>query len=101
SALLSVGAAFRQRMGGTVMNSLLRCCIVAVAVLGAAACASHGYSGYAPAVSGNTSGEFTRDTDYTAAVEQLARRRGVDVRWVNPPVKRASLASVDDNALDR
>lgn len=81
------------------MNSLLRCCIVATAALGAAACASHGVVGYAPtAASGPV--KFTGDAEYTGAVEQLARRRGVEVHWVNPPVKRTSIASVDDNGFD-
>lgn len=84
------------------MNGLLRCCIFGIAALGAAGCASPGYSGYAPpdpsrapVASGDASPEFRHDTEYTQAVERIARRRGVAVEWVNPPVKRvvASAAS--------
>ena len=28
------------------------------------------------------------DAAYVAAVEHIARERGIDVRWVNPPQKR-------------
>jgi len=81
------------------MNSLLRCAIVAAAALGAAGCASPGYPGYASTAASDPA-EFTRDAEYTGAVEQLARRRGVEVHWINPPVKRTSVASADDNWLD-
>ena len=81
------------------MNSLLRCCIVATAALGAAACASHGSPGYATTAASDPA-EFTRDAEYTGAVEHLARRRGVEVHWINPPVKRTRVASADDNGVD-
>jgi len=77
------------------MNSLLRCCIVAAAALGAAACASQGYSGYASPAASPDLVEYQRDVEYTAAVEKVARRRGVEVQWVNPPVKRVVVASAD------
>ena len=77
------------------MNSLLRCCIVAVPVLGASACASQGYPGYAPSAASQAPLGYQPDREYTAAVERAARHRGIDVRWVNPPVKRVDAASVD------
>lgn len=81
------------------MNSLLRCCIVVAAALGASACASQGYSGYASSAASQATVDYERDREYTAAVEQVARYRGVEVHWVNPPVRRVSVASAD-NGLD-
>ena len=52
--------------------------VVAVALL--AGCAS---SGSSMAVRGD--GYKRTDADYVTAVEQLAKRRGVRVLWVNPP----------------
>lgn len=80
------------------MNRLLRCTSMSLAALGLAACASpHGGAGYGaapvrspPAVQG----AFERDAAYIDYVERTARRRGIDVRWVNPPVKR--IASRND-----
>lgn len=75
------------------MNRLLRCAIVSSSVLGLAACAStQGGAGYGAAPPGSqpTQKMFERDTAYIAYVERTARMRGIDVRWVNPPVKRVA-----------
>lgn len=73
------------------MNSLLRCGIVAFSALGLAACASQSPR-YEPSVS-QTSAQppgYERDAAYIATVEHIARRRGVGVQWVNPPLRRAA-----------
>ena len=33
---------------------------------------------------------LVENAEYIAYVEELARRRGVDVQWVNPPVRRVA-----------
>lgn len=62
------------------MKTLLRMIVVASLVAVAAGCASGG-SSYA---STKTS-PFTVDDAYVSQVEAIARKRGVDVHWVNPP----------------
>ena len=81
------------------MNTLLRCCIPCAAALLMAACASHGTMHSQPAAAATTQDGFEQDTQYMQAVEYVARRRGVEVRWVNPPLK-PMIASADDNGLD-
>lgn len=70
------------------MNTLLRCCILCAAVLLMVACASHGTMQSQPAVAATTPDGYEQDTRYIHAVEYVARRRGVEVHWVNPPLKR-------------
>ncbi|WP_149194020.1 hypothetical protein [Luteimonas suaedae] len=76
------------------MNRPLLCTIVSLFALGLAACASTqggaGYGAAAPAGSQPTQAIFERDAAYIAYVERTARMRGLDVRWVNPPVKRVA-----------
>lgn len=70
------------------MKSLLRCVLVAsVACL--AACASQAPMRYAESPAASPGPETAQDLEYMAAVEYVARRRGVQVRWVNPPLKPA------------
>ena len=57
-------------------------CAAAVVCLGLPGCAS---------TSGGSSlvrERFEVDTAHVAAVNALSVRRGVDVTWVNPPIKR-------------
>lgn len=75
------------------MNSLLRCCIVALAAAGVGACASQGSAGYAASAPAQVPGNHVPDARYIARVEQLARRRGIDVHWVNPPLRRVTVAT--------
>ncbi|WP_202842790.1 hypothetical protein [Luteimonas saliphila] len=35
-------------------------------------------------------GAIVIDSEYVAIVQSMALRRGVDVHWVNPPVKRVA-----------
>lgn len=59
-------------------------------VLLVAACAS------APASQAQTAGKrYQADSEYMAMVELIARRRGVDIEWVNPPKK---FVEVPENA---
>lgn len=77
------------------MNTLLRCCIAAAAVATLAACAHNGPMRHQqPAVASSTP-LYEQNGEYIYAVEAKARRRGVDVHWVNPPLKRL-VASADE-----
>jgi len=80
------------------MNTLLRCCITGIAAAGLAACASHGTMRHQPVAAADASGR-NYDVEYVQMVEHVARRRGVDVQWVNPPKKRL-VASSDDQGPD-
>jgi len=66
----------------------VRMAVLSVSMLGLAACASSGgttsYS--APAKQYSDTG-VDKDTLYMARVEEAARRRGIDLQWVNPPRK--------------
>lgn len=65
------------------MRTFLSVLVVCAVVL-AAGCASSGASGLAA----RPTPSIQEDAAYVAAVEQVARRRGVSVRWVNPPLAR-------------
>lgn len=65
--------------------------VAVVAVASNAGCASmQRESGYVPQVTPVT---VVQDAEYVARVEQLAKRRGVGVVWVNPPKKRLPLVA--------
>ncbi len=75
------------------MNAMPRIAILSLSLVGLAACTSAGTrSTYiapttvAPAASNEV--RSVRDDNYVAGVEWIARQRGVQVHWVNPPVKR-------------
>lgn len=77
------------------MNSLLRCCFIIASVLALAACASQGDTrsgSAAPAATDN----HRQDGTYMFTIERVARRRGVEVQWVNPPLRRASESAPAD-----
>jgi hypothetical protein len=62
-------------------------CTLAAIVVGLAGCASTSeYASIAP----STDSSFVTDTKYIATVEELAKHRGIRVKWVNPPVKRVA-----------
>ena len=76
------------------MKANLVLVIVGLAAASTAGCASmEDKTGYvAPRVSAAT---VVEDDAYVARVEQLAKRRGVNVVWVNPPKKHVQqVASV-------
>jgi len=65
----------------------VRMAVLSVSMLGLAACAS---SGGTTSYSTTTDKQYTEtrlDNDrlYMARVEEAARRRGIDLQWVNPP----------------
>ena len=80
------------------MNTLLRCCTAAATIVVLTACAHHGTMRHQPAAAAPSAGDG-QNGEYIQAVEYTARRRGVEVHWVNPPVKRL-VATADDNGLD-
>lgn len=67
--------------------NVLRLALPIVLVGGLAACASTSESpnrvGAAP-----PAGSLGADEAYVARVEQIARTRNIDVRWINPPLRR-------------
>lgn len=77
------------------MNAMLRIVASLLAVAGLAACAStrspvatappSGFEGTTPART-----VVATDAEYVARVEHIARRRGILVQWVNPPIKRVA-----------
>ena len=79
------------------MKKSLQAVPVAVAAVVLAACASSGGTASAPSPSAAPDqGELiVADAEYVAAVERRARDRRVQVRWVNPPLRRypAAVAS--------
>lgn len=77
------------------MGNKVRNIVLVAAALGLAACASHGgMTSHAPAAAATAGSDshYARDVAYIATVEKVARRRGVGVHWVNPPVRRVAHA---------
>lgn len=66
------------------MMSATRIALAATALVVLAGCASDG-----SARLNRHEGVMRNDAEYIGAVEQIARRRGVRVVWMNPPEKRA------------
>ncbi len=60
--------------------------VFAVACLGLPGCATNGSSSL-------RAERFEIDAEQVSAVNMMAQRRGVDVTWVNPPVKRVPATS--------
>jgi hypothetical protein len=67
----------------------VRMAVLSVSMLGLAACASSGgTSSYSTAPDKQyAETRVSNDTLYMARVEEAARRRGIDLQWVNPPRK--------------
>lgn len=79
------------------MKTSLQATLVAASAVLLAACATGGVAkapAQQPAQSPNA---ISTDDLYVAMVERVARRRGVTVRWFNPPVKHAG-AEPDDGS---
>ncbi|TDK24991.1 hypothetical protein E2F46_07400 [Luteimonas aestuarii] len=72
------------------MKTFLRSAIATVSVAALAACTSSHQLATAPGPAAQPAldGHYQGDVRYIAAVEHIARKRGVQVRWVNPPVRR-------------
>lgn len=75
------------------MKASLRITVLSLSVLGLAACASTGGAAYVPPP--HTPSLMDQDEAYIAAVERIARRRGIDVVWVNTP-RRPMESEADD-----
>ena len=74
------------------MKTLLRFATAGALVAGLSACASTSQLASATPASGayRAPDHLVSDSEYIAQVERLARIRGVQVQWVNPPVKRVA-----------
>lgn len=72
------------------MKGLLLCCLI-VSASALAGCASHSdmYAAAPASASISQPAAFRTDGEYVLRVEQIARRRGVGVHWVNPPLRRS------------
>ncbi|MGY0561458.1 hypothetical protein ACW7G2_12160 [Luteimonas sp. A277] len=79
------------------MKGLLRSCFI-IAASGLAACASQADMRLAAPVATTTiqSDVFRNDAAYISGVERIARRRGVEVHWIHPPLLRPDTAVVDN-----
>ena len=62
---------------------------LALLLLALAACATTGHD-IAQSPPQATPGTIDADSEYMGRVEQIARRRGIEVQWVNPPTKRVA-----------
>ena len=77
-----VGRSLGSPVRRTVVKTLHRASIMALALVGLGGCAGmQDRSAMYP-------NQVVDDAAYVAQVEQMARARGVSVRWVNPPQKR-------------
>jgi hypothetical protein len=66
----------------------LRMAVLSASVVWLAACASSGgTTSYAPEAKSYPQTRLDNDELYMARVEAAARRRGIDLTWVNPPRK--------------
>lgn len=72
------------------MNRMLHMGVLAISVSGLAACASTQHTVSQPSPPAARPGSISNDSAYIARVEQIARRRGIQVTWVNPPGKRVA-----------
>ncbi len=76
------------------MNASLRMAVLSLSVLGLAACAgTEVKSTYVPPDKAPSLND--NDEAYVAYVERVARRRGIEVVWVNTPRKPAEKESGD------
>lgn len=71
------------------MKVSVRMAVLSVSMLGLVACASSGGTASYSTATDKQYAETRLDNDrlYMARVEEAARRRGIDLQWVNPPRK--------------
>lgn len=67
------------------MKASLRIAALALSVAGLSACA--GGMEKSAYVSPGVVGSYPADSGYVSSVERIARRQGIQVTWVNVPVK--------------
>lgn len=76
------------------MSSLLRTAAIASSCLLAACASQTPRTAQAPAASPRiataSAPRIVTDATYVARVEREARRRGLDVEWINPPLRRTT-----------
>lgn len=71
------------------MKSVIRLATVVAATCLLGACASsQEQASYNAPQRVEAPGAVVTDSAYVAAVERIARRRGIDIQWVNVPTKR-------------
>lgn len=70
-------------MNAHVRGSPLGLLLATIVVAALAGCATTSEAALAPGEE-----KVVSDAEYMAAVERIAKRRGIIVRWVNPPSKR-------------
>lgn len=76
------------------MKASVRMAVLSLSILGLAACASTGEkSAYVPPPRADSI--MDNDEIYMATVERIARRRGIDLVWVNPPRKQVGSDTSD------
>ncbi len=76
------------------MNASLKVALLSLSIFGLAACAGHSTkSAYVPPQKAPSI--MDNDEVYMATVERIARRRGIDVTWVNLPRKQLAKNSED------
>ena len=75
------------------MKTMLRVVALSLAVMGLAACAS--MDDQSARVSPQVA-PISADQAYMARVEELARRRGLEVMWVNPPTIHQNLVATGE-----
>lgn len=76
------------------MKASVRMAVLSLSILGLAACASmEEKSTYVPPPKADSI--MDNDEAYMVAVERIARRRGIDLVWVNPPRKQVA-SNTDD-----
>ncbi|QDW66052.1 hypothetical protein [Luteimonas granuli] len=78
------------------MKAMSRVVLSAIPAMVLAGCASSGGMASAAPQPYQAPDEVTTDTAYVAAVEHVARRRGVRVHWLNPPLKRLAVGPPDE-----
>jgi hypothetical protein len=78
----------RACIGENAMKTLPKVLLLSICALGLGACASTQEQAYQPEPP--APGSVVTDAEYVAYVEAVARRRGIDVQWVNRPTKRVA-----------
>lgn len=73
------------------MNASLRVAVLSLSVVALGGCASMDERNTSVAESSKQVVSIQPDHAYIARVEQIARRRGVYLQWINPPTKRVDV----------
>ena len=75
------------------MSRMLFKAVLSISVAGLCACAGTPQrvsQAPPPVPSADRPGAVVSNGEYIAYVERVARRRGIEVKWVNPPTKRVA-----------